>query len=62
MRKVIKGRLYDTEKAALVAEWSDGYPRDFGYVCEALYRKHINFTLVPGGVNLFTPKGLKFFE
>ena len=29
---------------------------------EALYKKHINFTLVPGGVNFFTPKGLKFFE
>ena len=28
---------------------------------EALYRKHINFTLVPGGVNFLTPKNLKFF-
>ena len=29
---------------------------------EALYRKHINFTLVPGALNFFTPKGLKYFE
>lgn len=29
---------------------------------EALYRKHINFTVVPGGINFFTPKHLKFFE
>lgn len=39
MRKVIKGKLYDTEKATMVAEWSDGYPSDFRYTCETLYRK-----------------------
>lgn len=39
MRKVIKGKLYDTEKAAMVAEWRDGYPSDFRYTCETLYRK-----------------------
>lgn len=39
MRKVIKGKLYDTEKATMVAEWHDGYPSDFRYTCETLYRK-----------------------
>ena len=29
---------------------------------EALYRKHINFTLVPGGVNFIVPKNMKFFD
>ena len=28
---------------------------------EALYSKHINFTLVPGGVNFIVPKGMQFF-
>lgn len=39
MRKIIKGKLYDTEKATQVGEWSRDYPRDFSYVCETLYRK-----------------------
>ena len=39
MRKVIKGKLYDTETAQMVAEWSYGYPRDFEYTSETLYRK-----------------------
>lgn len=39
MRKVIKGKLYDTDKAVMVAECSEGYPSDFSYVSETLYRK-----------------------
>ena len=39
MRKVIKGKLYDTDKAVMVAECSEGYPRDFSYTHETLYRK-----------------------
>lgn len=39
MKKVIKGKLYDTDKAAEVAEWSDGSPSDFRYIEETLYRK-----------------------
>ena len=39
MKKIIKGKLYDTDKAAEVAEWSDGYVSDFRYVEETLYRK-----------------------
>lgn len=39
MKKIIGGRKYDTDTAALIGEWSDGYPRDFRYECETLYRK-----------------------
>lgn len=48
MRKVIKGKLYDTEKATMVAEWSDGYPSDFRYCCEELYRKRTGEYFVHG--------------
>ena len=48
MRKVIKGKLYDTEKAMMVAEWSDGYPSDFRYCCEELYRKRTGEYFVHG--------------
>ena len=39
MKKIISGRKYDTATAVLVGEWSDGYPGDFKYECETLYRK-----------------------
>lgn len=39
MRKVIKGKLYDTETARPVTDWSQGFVSDFGYVSETLYRK-----------------------
>ena len=39
MKKVIQGKLYDTETATEVHEWSDGAPSDFRYVEETLYRK-----------------------
>ena len=39
MKKIINGRKYDTDTATLIGEWSDGYPRDFRYQCETLYRK-----------------------
>ncbi len=29
---------------------------------EALYSDHINFTLVPGGVNFIVPKNMKLFQ
>lgn len=48
MRKVIKGKLYDTETAQLVAEWSDGYPRDFDYLSETLYRKRTGEYFIHG--------------
>lgn len=48
MRKVIKGKLYDTDKATMVGEWHDGYPSDFHYVCETLYRKRTGEYFIHG--------------
>ena len=39
MKKVIRGRLYDTEKAAEIGYDSYSNRGDFGYWCETLYRK-----------------------
>lgn len=40
MKKVIKGKLYDTDTAQLVGEWDNGrYGSDFGRCEEALYKK-----------------------
>ena len=39
MKKIINGRKYDTDTASMVGEWSDGYPSDFRYEAETLYRK-----------------------
>lgn len=38
MRKIIKGKRYDTEKAECVASASHGYKSDFHYWAEDLYR------------------------
>ena len=48
MRKVIKGKLYDTETATRVGEWSDGYVSDFRFVCETLYRKRTGEYFIHG--------------
>lgn len=39
MRKVIKGKLYDTVKATAIVNWSYGYVNDFNHVSETLFRK-----------------------
>lgn len=40
MRKVIKGKVYDTDKASIVASADNGLPvNDFRYAGETLYRK-----------------------
>ena len=39
MNKIIKGKRYDTETAKKMGYYQHLYPRDFGYVCEELYRK-----------------------
>ena len=38
MKKIIYGRMYDTETAELIAEHEFGGPEDFDYTFEALYR------------------------
>lgn len=40
MKKVINGKIYDTETAREVGSWSNGLTwRDFGWCGETLYRK-----------------------
>lgn len=39
MKKIIHGKKYDTETAEEIASAQHGYPRDFGYYEETLYRK-----------------------
>ena len=40
MNKVINGKRYDTEKAELVGNWTNGHRYgEFQYECEELYRK-----------------------
>lgn len=40
MKKIINGKMYDTETVKKVAEWSDGLSfRDFTHAEETLYRK-----------------------
>lgn len=40
MKKVINGKLYDTETAERVATWDNGkHTSDFTYYAESLYRK-----------------------
>ena len=40
MKKIIEGKLYNTDTAELVGEWTNGcYANDFNYCSEDLYRK-----------------------
>lgn len=40
MRKIIRNKIYDTEKAQHIGAWDNGhYTSDFGYCSEDLYRK-----------------------
>lgn len=40
MKKIIKGKMYDTETARMIGVWSNaGSWRDFSHMEEALYRK-----------------------
>lgn len=52
MKKIIDGKLYNTETAKLIGEYDNGYPQnDFSYYSEALYRKRNGefFLYVDGG-------------
>lgn len=40
MRKIINNRAYDTDKAAKVGEWDNGFmPGELDWLCTGLYRK-----------------------
>ena len=52
MKKIINGRLYNTESATRLGDWYNGYnSRDFRHCYEALYRKANGefFLYVTGG-------------
>ena len=54
MKKIINGKVYDTEKAQELASWSNGGTwRDFNHVEETLYRKKTGeyFLFGEGGPN-----------
>ena len=39
MKKIINGKMYNTDTAVKIAEGSFGYPGNFDYFKEALFRK-----------------------
>lgn len=52
MKKIINGKLYDTETAKKLGDWDNGlYTNDLNYVCETLYKKRTGefFLLGEGG-------------
>lgn len=52
MKKIINGKLYDTETAKKLGDWDNGlYTSDLNYVCETLYKKRTGefFLLGEGG-------------
>ncbi len=54
MKKVINGKIYDTEKATEIHSYSFSNPRDFNYVNETLYqtpRSKVFFLAGEGGAN-----------
>lgn len=38
MKKLVYGRLYNTETAELIHDYQWGYPSDFKFIYEALYK------------------------
>lgn len=53
MKKIINGRLYNTETAKAIGVWDNGQPGGFDWVCETLYLKHNGefFVCGEGGAN-----------
>ena len=52
MKRIINGKIYNTETATLIANWSNGmYRNDFGYCYESLYvtKKGAYFVAGDGG-------------
>lgn len=38
MKKIINGKLYNTDTASEIAQYQHGYVSDFKFICEGLYR------------------------
>ena len=55
MKKIIKGKLYDTETAKQVGRYDNGkYTNDFGYFSEDLYQKRTGEFFIDGYGGAFT--------
>ena len=48
MKKIINGKLYDTDKAVKVGAWDNHEYGDIKYICETLYRKKTGEYFVHG--------------
>lgn len=48
MRKIINGKMYNTETAEQVATWTNGHYSDFNFCCETLYRKRTGEYFIHG--------------
>ncbi len=57
MKKIINGRLYNTETAKLVGSTSRSHPRDLGYWKEDLYLKKTGEFFLHGLGGAFTKYG-----
>lgn len=56
MKKIIEGKVYDTEKAKKVASWYSSYARnDFHYYKEELYKKKTGEFFLYGEGNAASP-------
>lgn len=51
MKSVVNGKLYDTDNAQYICQYSFGYQNDFRYVLEELYKSPNNtfFLFYEGG-------------
>lgn len=56
MKKIINGKMYNTETARLVGEYDSNYPRnDFNWFEEELYRKRTGEFFLYGNGNAMSP-------
>lgn len=60
MKKVIKGKLYDTETAKEIGSYEPNpYHSDFGWYCETLYQKRTGEFFLYGDGNAASPYSRK---
>lgn len=48
MKKILNGKLYNTDTAKLIGGYSYGTPRDFKYIAEDLYKKKTGEFFIAG--------------
>lgn len=64
MKKILNGKLYDTDTATEIGSWTYSHPGDFNYIKETLYRKQTGefFLYACGGANTQYSKELSYNE